>query len=49
MLTAEQKDLAAEVLDADQGFPSGPQGRFSRMLYFSAVTIMTVGYGDVDP
>ena len=48
-LTAEQQALAAEILDADRGFPSGLEGRFSRMLYFSAVTITTVGYGDVVP
>ena len=48
-LTDEQQVLAAEILDADRGFPSGLQGGFSRMLYFSAVTITTVGYGDVVP
>jgi Ion channel len=48
-LTADQQVLAAEILDADRGFPSGLQGGFSRMLYFSAVTITTVGYGDVVP
>ena len=48
-LSAEQQALAAEILDADRGFPSGLEGRFSRMLYFSAVTITTVGYGDVVP
>jgi Ion channel len=49
VLTPEQRDRAAEILDADQGFPSGLHGSFSRMLYFSAVTITTVGYGDVVP
>ncbi len=48
-LTVEQQVLAAKILDADQGFPSELQGNFGRMLYFRAVTITTVGYGDVIP
>lgn len=32
-----------------QGFPSGLQDNIIRMLYFSAVTITTLGYGDIVP
>ena len=31
------------------GFPSGIQGNFLRMLYLSMVTITTLGYGDIVP
>ncbi len=34
---------------ADSGFPSGASGNFFRMLYFSAITITTVGFGDIVP
>jgi hypothetical protein len=31
------------------GFPSDIKGNFWRMLYFSAVTVTTIGYGDILP
>jgi hypothetical protein len=34
---------------ASSGVPSGIPHSFARMLYFSAVTITTVGYGDIVP
>lgn len=46
------KDLQRQVTEyvaANRGFPSGTTGSFLRMLYFSAVTITTVGYGDIVP
>jgi voltage-gated potassium channel Kch len=32
-----------------RGFPYRGGGHFLRMLYFSAVTITTLGYGDIVP
>lgn len=32
-----------------EGFPSSSSGNFERMFYLSAVTITTVGYGDIVP
>ena len=46
-VTLEQKIL--DLIKANQGFPSGSSGSFSRMLYLSAVTITTLGYGDIVP
>ena len=46
------QELARDVsafLDGARGFPSDEQGQFPRMLYFSAVTITTLGYGDIVP
>jgi hypothetical protein len=34
---------------ATRGFPSGISGGFGRMLYLSAATITTLGYGDIVP
>jgi len=34
---------------AKRGFPTGGSGGFWRMFYFSAMTITTVGYGDIVP
>ena len=35
--------------DALSGFPSKSSGSYSRMLYLSAMTITTVGFGDIVP
>ena len=35
--------------NAIKGFPYNSSGRFLRMLYVSAVTITTLGYGDIVP
>jgi len=32
-----------------EGFPSRASGSFDRMIYLSAMTITTVGYGDIVP
>ncbi len=37
------------VLRASQGFPAGIPGNLSRMLYLSATTVTTTGYGDIVP
>lgn len=36
-------------LQAVRGFPSSASGSFARMFYFSAVTVTTLGYGDIVP
>jgi hypothetical protein len=36
-------------LAAVRGFPAAASGSFARMFYFSAVTITTLGYGDIVP
>jgi len=36
-------------IDAENGFPQKMPGGFGRMLYVSAVTITTLGYGDIVP
>lgn len=37
------------VLRASQGFPAGIPGNLPRMLYLSATTVTTTGYGDIVP
>jgi hypothetical protein len=37
------------VFRASQGFPSGISGEFARMVYLSAITATTTGYGDIVP
>ena len=32
-----------------KGFPAKASGAYARMFYFSAVTITTLGYGDIVP
>jgi len=48
-LDGPQVARAHSVLCAEQGITCSRWGDFGRMLYFSAVTITTVGYGDVVP
>lgn len=46
------RSLNKRIIDLEkaiQGFPSSIKGTFWRMLYFSAVTVTTVGYGDILP
>ncbi len=51
-LPSTDKDIKNEIktyLDVHHGFSEGLEGKFIRMLYFSAVTITTLGYGDIVP
>ncbi len=42
-------DDLVEFSNAVRGFPSKIAGSYARMLYFSAITITTLGYGDIVP
>jgi hypothetical protein len=42
-------DQITAYINAKRGFPSAISGSFARMFYFSAVTITTLGYGDIVP
>jgi hypothetical protein len=44
-LSGEMRDFAVAV----RGFPSKIPGQFWRMMYFSATTITTLGFGDIVP
>jgi hypothetical protein len=47
-----KRSLDSKIIDfanATIGFPSKQSGHFYRMLYLSAVTITTLGYGDIVP
>ena len=48
-LTKQQLRGASDMVEVEKGFPANAEGTFARMLYFSAVTITTVGYGDIVP
>lgn len=48
-ISAEVSRELQVVLRASQGFPAGIPGNLSRMLYLSAATITTTGYGDIVP
>ena len=41
--------LAEHLSAAGQGDPKGASGFFIRMCYFSAITITTLGFGDISP
>ncbi len=42
-------ELYIGILNAEAGYGYGIQDSFLRMLYFSSVTITTLGYGDIVP
>lgn len=42
-------DELVSFANASYGFPSTASGSYGRMLYFSAVTITTLGFGDIVP
>jgi len=48
MLNESYFDVCSLIF-ANQGFPHNIPNKFVRMLYFSAVTITTLGYGDIVP
>lgn len=41
--------MVKKFLDSSEGYTSELPDNFARMLYFSAVTITTLGYGDIYP
>jgi hypothetical protein len=43
------QDTITHLQNAMRGFPSKVSGVYARMFYFSAVTITTLGYGDIVP
>jgi Ion channel len=42
-------DKVEAFSDAQEGDPTAASGLFSRMLYFSASTVTTLGIGDIQP
>ncbi len=48
-LSSEMVNALQDYADAVNGFPARVEGSYSRMLYMSAVTITTLGFGDVVP
>jgi Ion channel len=48
-LSEKQRGDLFSILNVERGFPADAEGTFLRMLYFSAITITTVGYGDIVP
>lgn len=48
-LTPDQHRVLINFLDTARGFPHATKGHYYRMLYLSAVTLTTLGYGDVVP
>jgi hypothetical protein len=47
ILSPQVQSRIEAYLAAQKGFPSAASGSFLRMLYFSAITITTIGYGDI--
>jgi hypothetical protein len=48
-LPRESWDRANRIRRANLGFPAEVKNQFARMLYLSAITITTTGYGDIVP
>jgi hypothetical protein len=48
-VTTSELDSIQQFADAAQGIVSGLPDQFSRMLYFSAVSATTLGFGDIVP
>lgn len=48
-MDSESFNKINNLKNAKNGFPSGISNNFERMFYLSAVTITTVGYGDIVP
>jgi hypothetical protein len=48
-LTRKEIDEIIALNNAKRGFPSYSTGSLGRMFYFSAITITTLGYGDIVP
>jgi hypothetical protein len=48
-ISDELNNKLVSYTNAVQGFPSEMRGSFVRMFYLSAVTITTLGYGDIVP
>ena len=47
--TAPILSTMSHFINGDSGFTSDVSDNFQRMLYFSAVTITTLGFGDIVP
>jgi hypothetical protein len=48
-ISEETQNAITAFVKATKGFPSNVSGVYTRMFYFSAVTITTLGYGDIVP
>ena len=48
-ITTDLDNRLGDYFRASKGFPSHASGTIERMLYFSVVTITTLGYGDIVP
>jgi hypothetical protein len=49
LLKATELQFLTDLINASAGFPGEAAGSYGRMLYLSAVTITTLGYGDIVP
>jgi hypothetical protein len=49
LLRPTEGQFLTELINASAGLPAEAAGSYGRMLYLSAVTITTLGYGDIVP
>jgi hypothetical protein len=48
-LTLDEEEVFRNFVEGNGGDPAAISGYFSRMVYFSIITITTVGFGDIVP